>query len=227
MKFKNWDGKSLQGDWMVTIKIDGIQGRKDLISEQKLSFYLVSKKGQILTNLPKGIPSGEIFEIFNGTCNGTWSTISSPQGSKASIRAFQIYPLFPKVDERLILIKSIKNPSANKIQSLFTKVRLEGHEGLVLRRLDKDAPFIKVKASYTVDTKIIGFVEGKGRLKGKLGKFLTENGGVGVGMTDIQREQFWKDRPSLLGTTIEVKCMEMTVNNKFRQPVFLKLRPDK
>jgi len=243
MKFKNWNGKSLKGDWMFTIKIDGIQGRKvtfgfanSNIGAKSSGFYVVSKNDKQLNNLPKTFPSGQIFEIFNGSCNSTWSILSGPEGERERIKNKQIYKLFPVIDNRLILAKKITNPTARQIKSWFTKVRLEGYEGLVLRPLETNKNvtvhklskhFIKVKASYTVDTKIIGFVEGKGRLKGMLGKFVTENGGVGVGFTDAMRKEFWNKKEQLLNTTIEVKCMEITKNNRFRQPRFVKLRPDK
>ncbi len=231
MKFKNWDGKSLKGDWMFTIKIDGIQGKfYEWYSDDNDKTYhgktLLSKNNKQLNNLPKPLPKGEIFEIFNGSCNSTWSILSGPEGERERIKKKEIYKLFPIIDKRLILSNKVTNPTAAQIRTAFNFSRLEGHEGLVLRPLN-GGTFIKVKANYTIDTKIIGFVEGKGRLKGKLGKFLTENGGVGVGLTDAMREQFWKDKNKLLNTTIEVKCMEMTENNKFRQPRFVKLRPDK
>lgn len=227
MKFKNWDGKSLKGDWMFTIKIDGIQGRKMTYTFGSKINTLVSKNNTSLNNLPKIISEGQIFEIFNGDCGDTWSVLSGPEGERKQITKKQIYKLFPVIDERLILVKKISNPTTEQIQSWFTKVRFDGHEGLVLRRLDKEVPFIKVKAVYTIDVKITGFKEGKGKFKGMLGKFLTLNGGIGVGMTNNQRKHFWRMRKFLINTTIEVKCMEITKNNKFRQPRFVKLRPDK
>lgn len=223
MKFKNWDGKDLKGDYIITIKIDGIQARR----VNKVHDIFVSKNNIVLKNIPcPNFPDGEIFEIFNGDCGDTWSVLSGPEGERKRITQKQVYKLFPVIDERLVLLTKVTNPTAKMIQTWFTKVRFDGHEGLVLRPLN-GGTFIKVKANYTVDTKVISFVEGKGRLKGKLGKFVTENGGVGVGMTDKQREHFWRVKKLLIGTTIEVKCMEMTKNNKFRQPRFVKLRPDK
>lgn len=224
MKFKNWDGEDLIGLWMITIKIDGIQAKKEHDPISRV--YYTTKNGQILNNMPAKIFPGDVFEVFNGNCNDTWSILSGPEGERKRITSKQVYKLYPEIDKRLILVGKC-SPTAALINHWFNTVREEGHEGLVLRRLDKDAPFIKVKANYTVDTKIIGWVEGKGRLKGKLGKFITEHGGVGGGLTDAQREEFWKRKKQLLHTTIEVKCMELTKNNKFRHPRFVKLRPDK
>lgn len=97
MKFKNWDGKSLKGDWMFTIKIDGIQGRKvtfgfanSNIRAKSSGFYVVSKNDKQLNNLPKTFPSGQIFEIFNGSCNSTWSILSGPEGERKRIKKIKL-----------------------------------------------------------------------------------------------------------------------------------------
>jgi hypothetical protein len=224
MKFKDWDGNDLEGNWMITEKIDGIQGR--LISD---SDRLESKNSKLLNNLPKNLPAGEIFEIYNGDCHDTWSVISGPEGERERIKKSEIFKLWPEIDSRLIILKKTKNPTAEKINYYFKLVLNWGGEGLVLRNLDNPEICIKVKESYTKDTKIIGFVEGKGKFKGKLGKFLTEHGGVGIGkgLTTKRREELWKQRKKLLGTFIEVKCMHMTKNDKFFQPRLVRLRPDK
>jgi len=48
-------------------------------------------------------------------------------------------------------------------------------------------------------------------------------GNVGTGLTDDQRRQFWAKPP----LTIEVECMELTPDGKFRHPRFKRERFDK
>lgn len=231
MKFKDWNGKDLDGIWIITKKIDGIQGRKiqDLRThEGDFINSLVSKNNKYLNNLPKKLPTGTIFEIYNGNCHDTWSVLSGPEGERTRITPSQIYQLYPVIDPRLVIVKVV-NPSTKIINYHFKKVLKRGGEGLVLRRVDKDEQFIKVKESYTKDSKIVAIVEGKGKLKGKLGKFITENGGVGIGkgLTHKRREELYLQKDELINTFIEVKCMHMTKNDKFFQPRFVRLRPDK
>lgn len=226
MKFKDWDGKDLKGTWMFTFKVDGVRVEKH--NGEKLS-----RSGKPLFNIPDF--EGNVAEVFCGSWNETVSRVRT-SSKKLIISSSQIYKLMPQIDKRLIILKSVKDPTANFIESHKSRAEALGFEGLVLRRLDKEQAFIKVKESYTQDTKIIGFVEGKGKFKGMLGKFLTENGGVGIGyrnaapeerLTTERRKELWKKRKELLGTYIEVMCMYMTDKNMFFQPRLVRLRPDK
>ncbi len=84
---------------------------------------------------------------------------------------------------------------------------------------------IKFKKSYTYDVEVIGLEEGKGRNKGILGAFITPNGNVGTGLTDKERIQYYNKH--MIGTIIEVGCMELTETGKFRHPRFIRVRDDK
>lgn len=90
---------------------------------------------------------------------------------------------------------------------------------------------MKLKPIITEDVKVTGFVEGEGRLQGKLGKLLVDfNGvkvGVGTGFTDTEREKVWNDRPYYIGKMVEVKGMEKTPDGSIRHPVFVRWRMDK
>ncbi len=228
MKFTEWNGENLQGAWLISEKLDGIQGRKRYKLDHK-NPHFISKNGKSLNNLPKELPEGSIFEIYNGNCHSTWSVISGPEGEREQIKPEQVFQLWPNIDDRLILKSQVHNPTKRTINHFFQKVLKKGGEGLVLRNLNNPEECIKVKESYTIDTKIIGFVEGKGKFKDMLGKSLTEHGGVGIGkgLTMEKRKQYWRQKKKLLNTFIEVKCMHMTANNKFFQPRLVKLRPDK
>jgi len=112
----------------------------------------------------------------------------------------------------------------------------EGYEGAMLKQ---DVPYehkrssnlLKAKEFETHDCEIVGYIEGKGKHAGRLGKFLVKLGdavfGCGTGFSDEQRENYWKDRQNLLGNIVEVKAQEVTRVGALRFPAFVRMRPDK
>jgi len=114
----------------------------------------------------------------------------------------------------------------------------EDKEGLMLNRDSKyyrkrHNGILKVKRFYTVDLRIIAVEEGSGRLSGKLGAFVVDYKGnnlnVGSGMTDEQRDEFWRLRGELTGRVVEVKYKEESSDKKTGQhslqfPIFVSLR---
>jgi DNA ligase-1 len=218
MKFKNWNGEDLQGEWLITIKKDGIQCRKT-------DNGIVSKNGNPLYNFPANAKNFTIAEVFCGSWSETMSIVRSSKSVRRKVRNNEIYPLYPEVDNRLILAQ-LENPSKEGIKLFFNAAVEAGHEGLVLRKIGTNE-FIKVKTVYTDDVKILGYVEGKGKHEGRLGKFITEDGDCGTGYSDKEREEFWENRDKLIGTYIEVDSMERTPKGKLRNPRFIRLRPDK
>jgi len=211
MKFNLWNKEDLKGNWEISIKIDGVRCHNT--PEGKLS-----RKGKPLYNIPDF--SGEVAEIYCGSFKET--IIKTRTFTKEfTINKEDIYELHPNLDSRLF-ITTVTNPTKEFILELFDKYRSEGHEGLILKQNDKR---LKVKNEETYDVTVTGIFEGKGRNKGRLGGFTTELGNVGTGLTDEERVEYYS--PTLIGQTIEVSCMEMTPDNKFRHPRFIRLREDK
>jgi len=113
-------------------------------------------------------------------------------------------------------------------------------EGLMLNRDSKyyrkrHNGILKVKRFYTVDLKVTSVEEGSGRLTGKLGAFVVSYKGnsvnVGSGMSDEQRDEFWKNRDNLPGRVIEVKYKEESSDKKtgalsLQFPIFVSLREE-
>ena len=113
-------------------------------------------------------------------------------------------------------------------------------EGLMLNRDSKyyrkrHNGILKVKRFYTVDLKVTAVEEGSGRLAGKLGAFVVNYKGntlnVGSGMSDEQRDEFWRGRASLPGRVIEVKYKEESSDKKtgllsLQFPIFVSLREE-
>ena len=115
----------------------------------------------------------------------------------------------------------------------------EGEEGIMINIYDAPYDFkrtnnlLKVKKFQDMELKITGFEEGTGKNQGKLGAFICEYKGntvkVGSGLSDEEREEFWKNKETLLNKLITVKYFEETYDSKtglpsLRFPTFLRFR---
>jgi DNA ligase-1 len=118
----------------------------------------------------------------------------------------------------------------------------EGFEGIMIKSLD--APYqckrsdfwMKWKPTISVDLSIVGFEEGTGRNKNRLGAIICEgedNGrlirvNVGSGLSDSDRDEYWAERNRLLGHLVEVQADAVTQNQdgsySLRFPRFLRFR---
>lgn len=77
---------------------------------------------------------------------------------------------------------------------------------------------MKVKKFYDFDLQVIGYEEGTGRNKGRLGAFVVDYKGnqvkVGSGYSDEERINFWNNRDELIGRVITVKYKEVSRDKK-------------
>ncbi|ELJ8766201.1 TPA: hypothetical protein NKS89_000354 [Vibrio parahaemolyticus] len=218
-KAHNWNGKSLKGDYRVTVKIDGVRLTRN---EQG---GIVSRSNKPLYNLPPIPEHIQDAEIFLGDWDSTISAVRTHEGDTVPYSA--IYELRPNLDPRLDL-GIVSDPSAAYIQEQLEASLGCGYEGLVLERL-KDGRWIKVKNKETYDVLVTGFQAGTGKHEGRMGALITAYGKVGTGFTDTQRQE-WQDlhdQGLAIGMLIEVECMEVTKDGKFRHPRFVRPRVDK
>lgn len=209
-KIHDWDGQDLEGLWEITYKIDGVRA----ISDGK---NVTSKHGKPLYNLDHLAHTFRDAEIFRG---GFKRTIESVRSSKKvdPVQADEVYSLDP-LDPRLRVGVMAVEMSAERIEWWLDHVVSRGYEGLILRQGDR---WIKVKKFKTYDVTVTGVQEGKGKHTGRMGALITEKGKVGGGFTDEMRE-----RTDWIGKIIEVKCMELTADGKFRHARYLRTRDDK
>jgi len=117
-----------------------------------------------------------------------------------------------------------------------------GFEGIMIK--DINAPYeckrssfwLKWKPTISVDLQIVGFEQGTGRNKTRLGAIICEgddNGrsirvNVGSGFTDNDRNEFWAVRDTLIGHLVEIQADAVTQNQdgtySLRFPRFLRFR---
>jgi DNA ligase-1 len=118
----------------------------------------------------------------------------------------------------------------------------QGYEGIMIKNLD--APYeckrsdhwMKWKPTITVDLTIVGFEEGTGRNKNRLGAIICEGDdndrriyvNVGSGFSDTLRDEYWASRNQILGHLVEVQADAVTQNQdgtySLRFPRFLRFR---
>ena len=120
----------------------------------------------------------------------------------------------------------------------------KGFEGIMVKPINgpyeckRSSLWLKVKPFIEVSLTVKDVEEGTGRNVGKLGALIVEgtDGGkfiktnVGSGLTDTDRETFWKHKDKLFGQVIEVRADQITQNQNatdewsLRFPRFLRFR---
>jgi DNA ligase-1 len=120
----------------------------------------------------------------------------------------------------------------------------KGFEGIMVKPIGgvyeckRSSLWLKVKPFIEVSLSVIDVEEGTGRNVGKLGapivegtdggKFIKTN--VGSGLSDTDREEFWKAKDKLIGQVVEVRADAITQNQNatnewsLRFPRFLRFR---
>lgn len=150
--------------------------------------------------------------------------------------------LLSEIDQYYIRTLSIMYWGKDKgnIYELLDKVVSEGKEGLMVSNANgfyvtkRSDTLLKVKKMHTVDLKIIGYEEGTGKNKGKLGALIVKYKGfpcgVGSGFTDQQREDYWNMKDDIIGRVVEIQYFEESNNEQgglsLRFPVFKQLREE-
>ena len=120
----------------------------------------------------------------------------------------------------------------------------KGFEGIMVKPIGgvyeckRSSLWLKVKPFIEVSLSVIDVEEGTGRNVGKLGALIVEgtDGGkfiktnVGSGLSDTDREEFWKAKDKLIGQVVEVRADAITQNQNakdewsLRFPRFLRFR---
>ena len=217
LRAKEWNGDSLPGVWQVTYKIDGIRA---FLYHDKA----ISRSGHMLNNLfhllpRKGEPVRDV-EVYLGSFKDTQGAIITKKMRKVcEADIFSLNPIDPRLNMGVV-----HNPTAAWIKRRMNYAVSEGYEGLVLR---KGLIWIKVKPRRTYDVVVVSVERGTGRNHSRMGALVTPMGKVGTGFTDDERRAWWNNQLHWVGSMIEVECMQLTDDGKFRHPRFVRRRLDK
>ena len=130
--------------------------------------------------------------------------------------------------------------SSRAVVRLVQAARNDGKEGVMLNICD--APYVckrtknllKVKVFQDCDLRITGFQQGEGKYANTLGALLVDykgnTVGVGSGMTDEQRKEFWEHQDQYINRVVTVQYFEETNDangmKSLRFPVFKELRDE-
>jgi DNA ligase-1 len=140
---------------------------------------------------------------------------------------------------------NLSEPDGQKQFADYNKMCIDrGFEGIMVKPVGgiyeckRSTGWLKVKPFIEVSLKVVDTEEGTGRNAGKLGalivegtdmdKFIKTN--VGSGLTDEDRETFWKAKDKLIGQIVEVRADAITQNQdttsewSLRFPRFLRFR---
>ena len=140
---------------------------------------------------------------------------------------------------------NLDDDDGQKMFADYNKLCIDkGFEGIMVKPIagsyecKRSSLWLKVKPFIEVSLKVVDVEEGTGRNVGKLGalvvegtdmdKFIKTN--VGSGLTDADRETFWKAKDKLLGQIVEVRADAITQNQdtdnewSLRFPRFLRFR---
>ena len=216
-----WHGQALTGEWLMTLKVDGVRA---IWNDERCAW--LSRVGNLLYNIPLRRSGPRDCELYVGSFRDTiraTRTKCRKHDTPAILRE-HLYGL-DELDARLDHGVFI-NPSPGDILAQLTRAQSLGYEGLVLRQGDR---WIKVKPNETCDIKITGFTEGRGKHAGRLGFITTARGSVSSGFSDEERIALWAEAQAgtLVGQVVEVACMMLSPAGKFRHPSFVRMRPDK
>ena len=155
------------------------------------------------------------------------------------------YNFGPNISKVEVVKMNLSDEDGQKQFADYNKMCIDrGFEGIMVKPIGgiyeckRSSLWLKVKPFIEVSLKVIDTEEGTGRNVGKLGalivegtdmdKFIKTN--VGSGLTDSDRETFWKAKDKLIGQIVEVRADAITQNQdttnewSLRFPRFLRFR---
>lgn len=175
-----------------------------------------------------------------------WDTVSSAEyQSGKSYRGFlerfySLSRLLPDGDFGIHTSQYYTPGSYSNAQALCDHlVSLGGYDGLVLKDPvgswvkgpGTGGESIKVKQKLSFDLRVVGLEEGEGKHAGRTGRLLVNFFGkvlgVGTGLSDAQRADWWAGRGDIVGQIVEVEAMARSNDGLLREPRLKGVRYDK
>lgn len=134
------------------------------------------------------------------------------------------------------LVPQYKARNDREVRKLYRSFLAKRNEGAIVKlpdapyRLTRSSAWLKIKPTRTIDAKIVGAVEGKGMMRGKLGAWKTvlRSGKRvnAIGGTHAQRAAWWKRRQAYVGKWIEIVVARQKDVSEARDARMLRFRDD-
>ena len=215
----------------------------------------VSQFKPIHTSKSKILEEGLVpkYKVFDLIASNGESIKRKPLEKRKSKLSRKLY--FLDDDDRVEKAEYQKGGGDKDFGEIFSKVREEGREGLILKKLDsiykednRGRSWQKIKDFKETEVRVFGVQEGDNRLIGALlvrskeGSYL---GKVGTGFSSedemervknnlieaderiLSEKKIGEEYTPVEEFLIDVKYQEITNSGKLRSPVFLKIREDK
>ena len=128
--------------------------------------------------------------------------------------------------------------SEDDLMQLYDAAVVVGHEGMMVKRIDyqyepkrKPDLWMKLKPYAEVDAQIVGYNRGEGKYSHTLGSLVVQTeAGETIqvsGMTDAERDEFWKCSALLWHSWIVVGYMGRDTKGGFRHPRYIRMHAEK
>lgn len=130
----------------------------------------------------------------------------------------------------------------DELMSIYNDMLDAGHEGVMVKfgsapyQADRNAAWLKLKPTNTVDAEIVGFAAGAAGSKNesRLGAFIVRRGdngkivNVGGGLSDKFRDAVWAEQDAFMGKVLEFKEEARSgADTTANFPRFVRMRPDR
>ena len=186
-----------------------------------------------------------VLNVFD--CIPLWAFMEGGYSASLQTRKEMMdeYEFGPNISKVEVVKMNLSDDDGQKQFADYNKLCIDkGFEGIMVKPMSgvyecrRSSLWLKVKPFIEVSLKVVDTEEGTGRNAGKLGalivegtdmdKFIKTN--VGSGLTDADRETFWKAKDKLIGQIVEVRADAITQNQdatnewSLRFPRFLRFR---
>lgn len=238
---KKWGNEDPTGWWMSE-KLDGIRAYWTGSKLMTRNGNEIHAPDWFTDSLPNIALDGELI-VGRGKFSKTVSTVKkkTPKNEEWKSVLFRVFdaPSVPgPVEKRWTAMKAavrglkhvkaveqIKCKGAADLKKYHAKITKLGGEGVMLREAGsayekkRSSTLLKVKSFDDAEAKIVGYTEGTGRHKGRLGAYEAVLVGsrkkfkIGTGISDSER-----DDPLPIGTIVTVKFQELTPDGVPRFP---------
>jgi|TARA_Y100000310_G_scaffold344203_1_gene455698 DNA ligase-1 len=197
------------------------------------------------------------FSILNGILNRSKGDCSAPDpyimvhdfvpvgelkplAGAFQNRYFELQVFVPKFNNPAVRRAPVLDyiSDVDKAQQLAEYIWDAGGEGVILKELlahyqwgKRNCTLMKIKEEVTQDLLVVGMYKGAGKYAGTLGGLVVANkAGIThrvAGMSDAERDKWWKTPEFIMGKVVEVKAMKELPNGSLREPRFKCVRYNK